>query len=98
MKTRKLPSDDPEQFYKENERTRELLLSWIKSNLIQGGNKSRGSYELKEMFSYATSIYIPNGTMKAALKISGFKPKDESSHNWSFKIQKDSPGITKFYK
>lgn len=98
MKKRNLPSDDPEQFYKESERTRELLLSWIKENLSPGGNKFRGSYELKEIFSYATNVYIPNGTMKEALKISGFKPKDEISNNWSFKVQKDSPGIQKFYK
>ena len=98
MKQRNLPSDNPEQFYKESERNKKLLLSWIKENLVPGGNKSRGSYELKEIYSYATGIYIPNGTMKEALKISGFKPKDETSNNWSFKVQKDSPGITKFYK
>jgi hypothetical protein len=46
-----------------------------------------------------TGKYVSNGTMKEAMKLSGFKVQNEKElKNWGFKINKNSPAIVKFYK
>lgn len=99
MKIKKLPTDNPSNFYLEQEETKEHLLSWIRENLVERGGSWRGSYELKEIYGSMTGKYVSNGTMKEAMKLSGFKVQDEKElKNWGFKINKNSPAIVKFYK
>lgn len=99
MKIKKLPTDNPSNFYLEDAEVKEHLLNWIKENLVERGGSWRGSYELKEIFGSDTGVYVSNGTMKTAMRISGFKVQDDRElKNWGFKINKNSPAIVKFYK
>jgi|GEM_PF-1998077 len=99
MKNKALPTDNPKNYYHESVETQKKLLEWIAANLIERGGSWRGSYELKEIFGSDTGVYVSNGTMKTAMRISGFKVQDDRElKNWGFKINKRSPAILKFYK
>lgn len=99
MKIKKLPTDNPSNFYLETDETKEHLINWIRENLVESGGTWKGSYELREIYSSLTNNYISNGSFKEAMRISGYKVQDETAlKNWGFKVNKRSPAILKFYE
>ena len=99
MKEKTLPTDNPQNYYREPVEVQKKLLEWISENLIEFRGTWKSSYELKEIFGSQTGVYVTNGAFKTAMRMSGFKVKDDSCpRNWSFKISQKSPAIRKFYQ
>jgi len=97
-KEKMLVTDDPKNYYRETVETQRKILEWISGNLIEHGGSWRSSYELKHIYENQCGGYINNGSMKQALRISGFKVDDDSKSSWDFKVSKKSPALIKFYK
>ena len=75
-------SDLPEQYSLLTPEEQAILCSWIKENFF------------KHVFENSPNgFYISNGMFKQAMKVCGFKVKNESETNWTFNISRKSPGV-----
>jgi hypothetical protein len=89
-------SDLPEQYSLLTPEEQAILCSWIKENFfpIKSFTCDCTSYGLKHVFENSPNgFYISNGMFKQAMKVCGFKVKNESETNWTFNISRKSPGV-----
>lgn len=94
-------TDKPEQYNLLSPEEQTTLCTWIKENFypIKSFTSNCTSYGLKHIFEDSPNgFYINNGMFKQAMKVCGFKAKDESAQNWIFNISKRSPGYPNPFK
>ena len=89
--------DLPEQYDLLEPEKQSVLCEWIEENFfpIKSFTDSFTSYGLKHIFERSPNgFYITNGMFKQAMKLCGFKVKNESDTNWVFNISRKSPGLS----
>ncbi len=73
----------------------EAILKWIKDSIIPGKSPYNrcSSYGLKHMMEYDIKLYTTNNQFKHAMLIAGYKPVDEHTLNWVYRISGKSPAV-----
>lgn len=84
--------DSPLAFLDLTEYKQEQLLNWCASlDKIQAINSNYSSYGLKHMFGKEKNgSYLPNGALKGAMLLAGFRVADLKELNWRFNISEKS--------
>lgn len=79
--------DQPTEYDRLSDLEKTALQAWIQSSIRPAGRYNAStSYGLKHRFE-AVGFYITNGAFKGAMVAAGYKPRDETAHNWQFKIK-----------